>query len=72
MSNEIDNPHTISCKVTGKCGSVTVRQIIGIEDCYVSSKSSASTLGNLQKLYYAIFVLNNFQPLPSVGFKKSP
>ncbi|KAG6690828.1 hypothetical protein I3843_10G031700 [Carya illinoinensis] len=50
--NKIGKPHTVPCKVTGKCGSVTVRMVLqfaGIDDVFTSSRGSTKTLGNFVK-----------------------
>merc|ERR1711881_74889 len=56
--NKIGRPHTVPCKVTGKCGSIWVRLIpaprgTGIVDCYTSARGSTGTLGNFAKATYA-------------------
>merc|ERR1712004_675249 len=61
---KLGKPHTVPCKVTGKCGSIWVRlipapvpkkllQMAGIEDCYTSAKGSTGTLENFAKATYA-------------------
>merc|ERR1712181_127568 len=61
---KLGKPHTVPCKVTGKCGSIWLRlisaplpkkllQMAGIEDCYTSAKGSTGTLGNFAKATYA-------------------
>ncbi|KAL0644353.1 hypothetical protein Bca4012_042643 [Brassica carinata] len=41
--NKIGKPHTIPCKVTGKC------EDAGIDDVFTSSRGSTKTLGNFVK-----------------------
>ncbi|KAL1423413.1 hypothetical protein MTO96_021168 [Rhipicephalus appendiculatus] len=50
--NKIGKPHTVPCKVTGKCGSVLLLHMAGIEDCYTSARGSTATLGNFAKATY--------------------
>uniref|UniRef100_A0A8C0DY93 Small ribosomal subunit protein uS5 n=1 Tax=Balaenoptera musculus TaxID=9771 RepID=A0A8C0DY93_BALMU len=63
--NKIGKPHTVPCKVTGRCGSVLVRLIpaprgtgimpkkllmmAGIDCCYTSARGCTATLGNFAK-----------------------
>ncbi|KAH0909824.1 LOW QUALITY PROTEIN: hypothetical protein HID58_033145, partial [Brassica napus] len=65
--NKIGKPHTVPCKVTGKCGSVTVRMVpaprgAGIDDVFTSSRGSTKTssrgstktLGNFVKFSVSV------------------
>uniref|UniRef100_A0A2K6DRW3 Small ribosomal subunit protein uS5 n=1 Tax=Macaca nemestrina TaxID=9545 RepID=A0A2K6DRW3_MACNE len=60
--NKIGKPHTVPCKVTGRCGSVLVGtgivsapvpkkllMIAGIDDCYTSARGCTAILGNFAK-----------------------
>uniref|UniRef100_A0A2K6TUE5 Small ribosomal subunit protein uS5 n=1 Tax=Saimiri boliviensis boliviensis TaxID=39432 RepID=A0A2K6TUE5_SAIBB len=56
--NKIGKPHTVPCKVTGRCGSVLVRLIPAprgtgisqhLDDCYTSARGCTATLGNFTK-----------------------
>uniref|UniRef100_A0A8C8TXN1 Small ribosomal subunit protein uS5 n=1 Tax=Peromyscus maniculatus bairdii TaxID=230844 RepID=A0A8C8TXN1_PERMB len=53
--NKIGKPHTVPCKVTGRCGSVLVRLIPkllmmpSIDDCYTSVRGCTATPGNFAK-----------------------
>merc|ERR1712196_20351 len=62
--SKFGDPHTVPCKVTGKCGSVRVRLIpapkkmlnmAGVKDCYTSSRGHTRTMGNFVKAtFYAL------------------
>ncbi|UKZ75917.1 40S ribosomal protein [Trichoderma virens FT-333] len=45
-------PHSLPCKESGKCGSVTVR-LAGVEDAYSSSAGSTKTLENTLKATFS-------------------
>ncbi|CAI4218743.1 unnamed protein product [Parascedosporium putredinis] len=48
----LGQPHSLPCKQSGKCGSVTVRrflQLAGVDDAYTSSAGSTKTLENTLK-----------------------
>ncbi|MBZ3876931.1 40S ribosomal protein S2 [Sciurus carolinensis] len=61
--NKIGKPHTVPCKVTGRCGSVLVRLIpaprghclspcaqrTGIDDCHTPARGCTATLDNFTK-----------------------
>ena len=67
--NRVGKPHTVPCKLTGKCGSVRCRLVpaprgtglvasphskkmlsmVGISDCYTSSRGHTRTIGNFIK-----------------------
>merc|ERR1711974_96951 len=85
--NKIGRPHTVPCKVTGKCGSIWVRlipapvpkkllQMAGIEDCYTSARGSTGTLGNFAKATYAAIAKTYAYLTPDLWketvFTKSP
>ncbi|CAI4218744.1 unnamed protein product [Parascedosporium putredinis] len=44
----LGQPHSLPCKQSGKCGSVTVR-LAGVDDAYTSSAGSTKTLENTLK-----------------------
>merc|ERR1712043_13999 len=79
--NKLGKPHTVPCKVTGKCGSVLVRLIpaprgAGIDDCYTSARGQTATLGNFAKATYAA-IANTYSYLTpdlwkETVFTKSP
>ncbi|CAN7980841.1 unnamed protein product, partial [Ixodes pacificus] len=50
--NKIGKPHTVPCKVTGRCGIDLLLHMAGIEDCYTSARGSTATLGNFAKTTY--------------------
>merc|ERR1712147_508841 len=80
--NKIGRPHTVPCKVTGKCGSVSapvpkkLLQMAGIDDCYTSARGSTGTLGNFAKATYAAVAATYAYLTPDLWketiFQKSP
>merc|ERR1712178_276220 len=65
--NKIGKPHTVPCKVTGKCG---------IDDCYTSARGQTATLGNFAKATYAAIAQTYSYLTPDLWketvFTKSP